>query len=130
MSAENTLLEAYREWRRLAEAEKEAIRACNWSLLSACQKALENLRGRISGLSQAARDEWAKLGCDRAAKEKSLEATIRELIVLGRCNQTLLNAVREAARARLRQLDEAGRNLQRIRHSYGFAPPPAWSSFS
>jgi hypothetical protein len=130
MSAETALLDAYREWRRLAEAEKEAISASNWSLLSAYQKALENIYGRISELSQAAREEWAKSGCDCAAKEKTLEATVRELLVLGRCNQTLLNVICEAAQAKLKQLNEAGRNLQRLKHSYGFTQPTAWSSFS
>jgi len=124
------MLEAYREWRRLAEAEREAIKASDWSLLSAFQKALENIYRQISKLSSAAREEWAQSGCDRAAKEKLLDATIRELLVLGRGNQALLNGVREAAQARLKQLDQAGLNLQRIKHSYGFTPPPAWSSFS
>ncbi len=130
MSAENDLLEAYREWRRLAEAEREAIKASNWSMLSAFQKALENIYGRISELSMAAREEWAESSCDRAAKEKSLQATIRELLVLGRGNQALLNVIREAAQVRLEQLNQAGLNLQRIKHSYGFTPPAAWNSFS
>jgi hypothetical protein len=130
MSAENILIEAYREWRRLAEAENEAIKTGNWGLLLAFQKAVENIHNHISGLSSAAREEWAKSGCDRAAKEKSLEVIIRELLVLGRCNQTLLNAVHGAAQTRLKQLNEAGRNLQRIKHSYGLTHPSAWSSFS
>ena len=130
MSAEHILIEACREWRRLAEAENEAIQTGNWSLLAAFQKALDNIYNHISELSSAARQEWMNSGCDRAAKEKSLQATIRELLVLGHSNQTLLNAVCEAAQARLKQLNEAGRNLQRIKHSYGITHPPAWSSFS
>lgn len=130
MSAEQDLLAAYREWRRLAEAEKEAICARNWGLLAAFQAALKNICGRISGLAQAARIEWAAAGCDRAAKERQVAAVLRELTVLEHRNQALINAMREAAQARLQQLNQAGHNLQRLKQSYAFAPPPAWSSFS
>lgn len=130
MNAEQAMFEAYREWHRLAKAEKEAICTSNWGLLTAFQKALENIYGRISELSAAARDEWAKSGVDSAAKEQLLDATVHELLVLGRSNQALLNAATEAAQARLTQLNEAGRNVQRLKHSYGFPPPTAWSSFS
>ena len=51
MNATDDLTAAYQEWRRLAEAEGEAIRVCDWGLVSACQKALQLLQGRITRLS-------------------------------------------------------------------------------
>ena len=130
MNAETALLEAYREWRRLAETEGEAIRTCNWSLCAACQKALQHLRDRITALMPGLRAEWSQRGCNRAAKQQSLDETILELIRLGRRNQTLLDAVREAAQTKLKQLNQARGNLQRLKQSYHFTQPPAWSSFS
>lgn len=130
MTAEHELNEAYLEWRRLAEAEGEAIRTCNWSLVSAYQKALQLLQERITQISAAARNEWAKLGADKSAREKKLNATIQELIDLEHRNSTLLKAIHETARERLDQLDRAGNNLKRIHRTYGGELPMAWSSFS
>ena len=130
MNVERDLTEAYQEWRRLAETEGEAIGAGNWSLVSACQKALQHLQERISRLSSAVREEWLKSGCRRAAKEERLKATITELIRLEQRNQTLLQAMKEATRVKLDQLNQAGRNLQQIQRSYGMDRPAGWSSFS
>ena len=130
MNAECDLTNAYQEWRRLAEAEGEAIGECNWSLVTACQAALKQLQARISQLSLAARKEWAKSNCDRAAKEKALDSTIHELIHLERRNQTLLGAIQEVTRAKITQLNQAGQNLKQIQRSYGSVHPTAWTSFS
>jgi hypothetical protein len=130
MNADQQLDEAYKEWRRLAEAECAAIQTCNWSLLSACQKALLNLQQHITTLSEASRKVWEKMGSGRIAREKQLAATVRELIELERRNNTLLSAIRENARQQLEQLDRAGRNLKRIHHSYSGEHPVAWTSFS
>jgi hypothetical protein len=129
-NADRELDEAYSEWRRLAEVECAAIQTCNWSLLSACQKALKNLQQHITELSEASKKEWQKMGSGRIARENQLDATVRELIELERRNNTLLTAIRENARQQLAQLDRAGRNLKRIHHSYSGELPNAWNSFS
>ena len=130
MNADRELNEAHQEWRRLAETESAAIQTCNWSLLAACQKALQNLQQHITTLSQAAKNEWAKMGSGRIAREKQINATVRQLIELERRNNTLLNAIRENAQQQLEQLDRAGRNLKRIHRSYSGELPVAWTSFS
>lgn len=130
MNADRELHEAYREWHRLAEAEGEAIQSCNWSLLAACQKALQHLQERTTNLTAAAKLEWQKLGPASAAREKKFNAVIRELIHLEQRNNALLAAVRENARQRLEQLDQAGRNLKRIEASYTGHAPATWTSFS
>jgi hypothetical protein len=130
MNAERDLLDAYREWRRLAETEGEAIRTCNWSLCAACQKALQHLRGRITALMPGLRAEWSQPGCNRIAKQQSLDKTINELIHLERRNQTLLQSIREATQTKLKQLGEAGLKLKQLRRSYGLAPGGAGNVLS
>ena len=130
MNADHQLNEAYQEWRRLAEAEGQAIQACDWSLLSACQQALKHLQTRITELSAAARAEWKKMGAARKEREAQINKTIFELIELEKRNSNLLNSIRENARQRLEQLDRARNNLKRIHQSYTTSTPPLWSSFS
>ena len=130
MNAERDLTAACQEWRRLAEAEGEAIAAGDWSMVSACQKALQLLQERTSQLFPAVRKEWSKSGRDGATKENKLNAVLRELIRLEQRNQTLLGAMLSAAREKLDQLHRAGLNLKQIQRSYGPPQPTAWSSFS
>ena len=130
MNAERELSEAYLEWRRLAEAEGEAIGAGNWSLVSACQKALQLLQERISRISSVARHEWSKAGEDQTPREKALNTTVLELIKIERRNQTLLAAIQEATRTKLGQLQQAGRNLDLIRRSYGSLSTTERAAFS
>lgn len=130
MNADHELTEAYQEWRRLAEAEGQAIQACNWSLLAACQKALQNLQTRITNISAAARKEWKKMGAARKQREAQINATIYELIELEKRNNTLLKSIRDTTEQRLEQLDRAGKNLKRIHRTYSTETVVGWSSFS
>lgn len=130
MSADRLLTEAYEEWRHLAETEGGAITTRDWALLAACQKALQQLQERISRLLPAAREEWSKQGTERSIKERASETTLRELMGLERRNQTLLNGLYEAARLKLEQLGQAGRNLKQIQRSYGGSSPAACTLYS
>ena len=112
MNIERDLTEAYQEWQRLAETEGEAIGARNWNLVSACQKAIQQLQARISRHSPLTRNEGSRSGANRAVKEGVLNATLHELVKLERRNQTLLSAIQEATREKLDQLGRAGRNLK------------------
>ena len=129
LNAERDLFAACREWRRLAEAEGEAIRTRNWELCSACQNALQLLRERITALLPAARAEWSRPGGDGATRQQAFDDTLRRLIELERRNQTLIQSLREAARAKLQQLNEAKIKLKQLRRSYVFTPAPARQSF-
>jgi hypothetical protein len=130
MSAERELREAYREWRRLAQAEGEAIRAANWSLLSACQKALSLLREQITSLLPKVQQEWTEAQVDKAARQEEINQIIRGLIEIARRNQILLRGLREAAQAKLLTLNEAGKKLKQLRRSYGQTSLSTWQSFS
>jgi hypothetical protein len=129
LNAERDLFEVCREWRRLAEAEGEAIRTGNWGFCSACQKALQPLRERITTLLPVVRAEWMQPGGDHAARQQLFDDTIRQLIELQRRNQALIKAARETAHAKIQQLNQARIKLKQLRRSYGFTPGTALNSF-
>ncbi len=130
MSAEQALLDAYSEWHRLAEAAGRAIHRRDWNFLLECQQALKKHQPLITRLTREARDEWKQPGANSAAREKTIRAVILELIELGQRNKMLLQAAREAVRMKCEQLEQAGRNLKRLKLSYVSARPPGWTSFS
>ena len=119
MNAENELLHAYRGWHRLAHAEAKAIRTRNWDLLADCQLAIADFQSLIGRLSTEARGEWQNAGLDVAEKERHIQVFIHELIELTRLNQSMLQAAKDEATARLDDLNEAGQNIRRLRNSYG-----------
>ncbi len=129
MNAERHLVEAYQEWRGLAETEGAAIGASDWNLVSACQAALKQLQERITRFSLEVREEWSKSNSNHATKEKVLQMTIQELIQIEHRNQTLLQELREAAKLKLDQLGHAGWNLKQLHRSYGSGHPVLRNSF-
>ncbi len=131
MSADAQLQDAYQEWRRLAEAEGEAIRTSNWGVLSDCQRALQQLQPRIIRWTEEAHQEWNRQGLDRSSKEQELRTVIAGLIEIEWRNNALLNVLYQSAKSEQAELDQAGHNLRRVQRSY--APPSqaaAWNSFS
>jgi hypothetical protein len=129
VNTERDLFEACREWRRLAEAEGEAIRTGNWGLCAACQKSLQHLRERMSALLPAVRAEWRQAR-DRAARMQAFDDTVYQLLKLERRNHTLVQAVRAATHNKLQQINQTKIKLRRLRQAYGFAHGPAEHSFS
>ncbi|HSY16688.1 MAG TPA: hypothetical protein VK815_00065 [Candidatus Acidoferrales bacterium] len=121
MNAEAELLNAYREWHRLARAEAKAISTRNWDLLADCQLAIADFQVLITRLTAEARGQWERAGIDCAEKERHIQVFIHELIGLTRQNQAMLQRAKDGACARLGELGEASRNLKRLRQSYGHA---------
>ncbi len=131
MSADAQLQNAYQEWRRLAEAEGEAIRASNWSGLHDCQTALQQLQPRIIRWTGEAHQEWNRLGLDHASKQQELRTVIAGLIEIEWRNNALLNVLYQSTKAEQAELDQAGQNLRRMHRSYAQpCQPAAWNSFS
>lgn len=122
MNAEGELLRAYREWRRLAQAETKAIQTRNWNLLSDCHLAIRDFQSIVCGLTQETRAEWRRAGCDLEAKEKNLRVAVSSLLDITRQNQNLLQAAIARTRIQLDNLGEAGKNLKRLRSTYGQVP--------
>ena len=119
MNAESELLNAYRGWHRLAHAEAKAIRTRTWDLLADCQLAIADFQKLISRLTLEARTEWERAGINCAEKERHTQVYIHELIELTRHNQAMLQQGKDEAAASLEQLGAAGRNVKRLRSSYG-----------
>src|SRR3954452_350849 len=74
MSANEQLQTDYQEWRRLAEAEREAIRNQNWPAVAGCQNSLQGLQQTIARHTEEARQEWRRPGLNGAAQEKTFRA--------------------------------------------------------
>ena len=53
MSAEQALLDAYSEWRRLAVAGRKAIGLRDWNFFSECQEAVKKIQPLITNLTLA-----------------------------------------------------------------------------
>lgn len=130
ISAEAALLEAYEEWRRIAEIEGEAIRSGNWTVATDCHARLRALQPRITRFAGDARKEWTRTGADLATKEQHLREIILGLIELEKRNSAFLAASQETARQQLGQLDCARKTLKRVQRSYSPSRPPVWNSFS
>jgi hypothetical protein len=130
MTGETILLEAYQDWRRLAELEGEAIRTRDWTLMTDCQQRLSGLQPRILRLTDQAREEWRQAGVDPVEKEKNLRQIISSLIELELQNSSSLAAAKKTARTHLGQMDLARQNLKRVHRSYSPSSPAVWNSFS
>jgi hypothetical protein len=130
VNIENELQNAYREWRRLAEAEGEAIRAGAWGFVRDCQEALRRLQSRLNPLVETARLRWDQLGPDGAPGREALRGVVAQLIDLERRNQARLQLHRRMLSDRRERLDQASRNLRQVQKSYARALPPKWSSLS
>ncbi len=130
MNADTQLQDAYQEWRRVAEAEGEAIRTSNWSLVHDCQTALQRLQPRIIRCTEEAQQEWTRLGVDRSTKEKDLRSVVTGLIELEWRNNAMLNVLYQTAKSEMNELEQAGKNLRRVQRSYAPARPAVWTSFS
>jgi hypothetical protein len=130
MNAEPALREAYREWRRLAVAEGDAIRARNWGLVSDCQQALRQLQTRITELNNSTRNEFHPAMPPSLERKQPLGTIVMQLIEIGRRNQARLKEVRETARREAAAREQTARNLRRLQRSYGAPRPPAWTTVS
>lgn len=119
MNAERELLDTYRDWHRLAIAEAKAIRTHDWNLLADCQLVIADFQALTGRLLAETRREWEQAGLDVTEKERHLKVYIHQLLEITRENQTLLQAAKAVATAKLAELGGAGRNIKRLRSSYG-----------
>jgi len=128
MNAEAELLNAYRDWHRLARAEAKAIRTRNWDLLADCQLAIADFQNLIGRLTLEARNEWERAGLNAVEKERHIQVFIQELIELTRNNQAMLQHAKDEATAKLEALGQAGQNVKRLQRSYGHAAHQLFSA--
>jgi len=116
MNVERDLLDAYREWRRIAIAEGRAIQMRDWRLVLDCQEFIKNLQPKIAALTVEASEEWNNNR--RPPPHAVIRSLVLELIAINRRNQELLETIRSRASNHLDQLAQTGRNLKRLQRSY------------
>ena len=119
MNAERELHQMCEEWRRLAEAEGEAIRAGNWPFVDDCQQAMKKLQPRM-----------LQLQTESTTDPHALRALAANLIEIESRNQTCLDARRAAVTEQLANLGETARKLKRLKRSYAPGAPATWTSLS
>lgn len=109
------------EWRRLVEAEGEAIRAGHWTLVADCQSVRRRLQPLLHSQIEAARRQETAAGRD-TGREDNWRTVILSLIALERHNNALLETRRQRAAEVLAGLEQARLTLRRFRSRY--APTP------
>jgi hypothetical protein len=128
--AENAVLKALGEWRRLVEAEGQAILTRNWRALRDCHLSLQELQGDLSVQTQAARQIWRQLGPEGQKRHETFRSIILELTDLHHRNKAWLGSRKEQVARQINQLDSTNSNLRRIRHSYASSGQAEWSSLA
>jgi hypothetical protein len=118
------------QWRRLAEAEGQAMRAGNWPLVADCQAALQELQGPLSSQIAQARQQLAASRSSVANGEEQLRNLLLPLMDLEKRNLNWLATRRQRLSQQVEQLGRTSRNLRRIHRSYSPAAPPDWTSLT
>lgn len=106
------------EWRRLALAEGEGIRAGDWTLVAECQSALRRLQTSLGPRLERARGRWAEPEVQREKNEIELRATLASLQEIERQNLRCLAARRRRLSEQVGQSLQSSRNLRRLQESY------------
>ena len=130
MTARDTLLRLYEEWRLQTECEGEAIRAKDWTKVSACQQAKHELEPLILDWTGAARREQHQRGHEPTALEQELRGLLQELMQAEQRNQKWLAQHQAALQTRRVELQQTARNLRRVRQSYAPRGHSVWHSYS
>jgi hypothetical protein len=130
MTARNTLLGLYEEWRVQTESEGEAIRAKDWSRVNQCQQAKLQLQPLIQDWTGAARREQQEQGRDTDALQRELRGLLQQLAQAEVRNQKWLAQHQTALETRRVELQQTARNLGRVRRSYGLLNQSVWQSYS
>jgi hypothetical protein len=126
ISSTKELQDLFREWRRLAEAEGDAIRTGNWSLAGDCQRALAKLRSGLDRLRRPADASSQGQTEDPGICSDYLRHEFNCLIQIERQNLATLEVRRAKLSDLLAQADKSRRILRQLRSSY--SPSPTASS--
>jgi hypothetical protein len=111
------------EWRRLAEAQGEGIRAGNWSFVAECEKTIARLQSSSHHLRQRANPAGVP-------SKPSHRSTVLDLIALQQRNLATLQQRREILSNQIENLTRTSRNLRGIQRSYSPPGSTGWSSYS
>ncbi len=130
MTAKQTLVELYQEWRRLTEAEGEAIRQASWTQVDYYQTAKRKLQPQIVTVTEQFQDELPPAGPERAEGEQFFRKQLGELIQLEVQNGSSISSHRAQLEAERAKTDQSRRNLRQLREYYAPNRCANWQSYS
>ena len=135
------LAEAYRSWEQCTWRERQAIQEGNWVEVAECQRTKEALQETILRATEAARraegGAGLKTGVEPAGRAPDsndlaheLGQFVHHLIRLETHNAQMVWDRRQAAASEKAGIENAVRNLSRVKNSYAQPPPVVWHSYS
>jgi hypothetical protein len=130
MSAFQELNGLYQEWRRLSEAEGEAIRRGEWPAVEQCQEAKYKLQSCITMATEVYQSDLAHPGGDPLDYDRQFRGIVADLIQLEERNGKWLEDQKRQAREQLEELARTSSNLRLVRRAYASGRSAAWSSYS
>jgi hypothetical protein len=114
MNAREDIAHLLEEWRTLTQAEGVAIRSAEWPKVQEIQSRKVELQKSLN----AAEANWAAENPEAKTAAKPFRAEVGRLISLEARNAELLAAQLRRARMDQEKLEQAGRNLRKIKSSY------------
>ena len=130
MSAFQELSRLYQEWRRLSEAEGEAIRRQEWPVVEDCQGAKYKLQSVITMATELYLADLAHPGGDPADYDRQFRGIVAELIQLEERNGQWLEDQKRRAREQQEELARTTASLRQVRRAYASGKAAAWTSYS
>jgi hypothetical protein len=126
MNAREDIARLLEEWRTLTQAEGAAIRSATWAKLREIQARKVDLQKSLA----FAEANWLAEN-PAAVSSKPFQLEIGRLISLESRNAELLAAQLRRARLDQERLEQAGRNLRKVRSSYTLGrASTAWQCYS
>ncbi len=124
MSARQNLAGILEQWLQLTKEESAAIQSSGWL-------EFQRIKARKAVLRPALAQALQQCAADGEAVAGSVRTQVGRIISLLTRNGAALSARRRRLQERQQALEQAARNLERIRRSYNRPPPrPAWHSYS
>jgi len=138
MSARENLVDAYGSWEQWTRREGQAIQEGNWIQVGECQRTKRGLQERILRLTEALTSLTSKVQSPKSGEASQrlgtldfgLETILKRLILLETRNTQLVTDRRQAAESQKAEMENAFRNLRRVKNSYVQPSLVAWHSYS
>ena len=130
MSPFQELTRLYQEWRRLSEAEGDAIRRNEWPVVEDCQGAKYRLQSGITVATELYQSDLDHSGADPLDYDRQFRGIVAELIQLEERNGKWLEDQRRKAREQQEELARTTASLRQVRRAYASGKSAAWTSYS
>ena len=130
MKTQPALHDLYAEWRRLTEAESEAITGGEWDLLAVHQQRKQSLKVEIVEATEVWQCDWPLKESRRTEYERRFRPVVDELIQLESRNHELLCQRRHSAELERAELSRTRGQLRGVQRAYAGQTSAWWQSYS